>query len=241
MYAELESTAVSLVWSQRIKPEMIKVKNTYSIKGDVTEITLLNRGQEIITVIDTLDLPVVMPYSWHCNRGYARTQKRVGGRKRFIPMQRLLCGVADGEAPRLNPVDHINRNKLDNRRGNLRVATPKINNLNKNSINVRYRCNKWYGQVSQQHWGVFESRDEAVAFMADIKERMLRGEDVSSLRPVDRTVPTGPVASSGERYIHWKEKDNGYVVLGRKRKYLGFFKSLDEARAMRDAYLKECT
>lgn len=63
---------------------------------------------------------------WHINsHGYAVRQIRVGGKKKTIYMHHLILPAKKGY-----DIDHINMNKLDNRRKNLRYVTRSQNILN---------------------------------------------------------------------------------------------------------------
>jgi len=68
--------------------------------------------------VDDPDFDWLNRWRWHLNtNGYAvRHQYLGGGRSRTIRMHRLIA-----KAPIGHEVDHINRNRLDNRRANLRV------------------------------------------------------------------------------------------------------------------------
>jgi len=78
-------------------------------------------------IFDIEDLDLVKRYRWvinnnSCGEGYAEARMEDG---RLKLLARLLLGV-DGNVF----VDHINGNKLDNRRSNLRLASPHENNGN---------------------------------------------------------------------------------------------------------------
>jgi hypothetical protein len=74
------------------------------------------QGHEVL--VDDEDLPTVQQYSWYICRGYVRSSA--------CSLHRLLV-----DCPAGYEVDHRNRNKLDNRRCNLRVATVAENRRNK--------------------------------------------------------------------------------------------------------------
>lgn len=58
-------------------------------------------------------------YNWSVNScNYASRGKKINGKKKFITMHRFIMNPPDGMQ-----VDHINGNRLDNRRCNLRICT----------------------------------------------------------------------------------------------------------------------
>jgi hypothetical protein len=98
------------------------------------KIPLRNRQKEIVaeTLIDNEDYAAVAAHSWFRNpTGYAQRSVWIPGLGvGVILMHRLIAG-----APKGMWVDHVNRNRLDNRRGNLRVCTPQQNACNRLSPN----------------------------------------------------------------------------------------------------------
>jgi len=72
-------------------------------------------------LVDAADYETLSQYNWRFYNGYAARQQ---GRK-TIYMHRQIAEPPDGMM-----VDHANRNKLDNRRSNLRVCTRRENILN---------------------------------------------------------------------------------------------------------------
>lgn len=89
---------------------------------DILEVTL-SAGKT--AWINRCDAKIVLPLAWWQNStsGYACSEegtKKDGRRK--IWMHRLIMGAPDGIQ-----IDHINGNKMDNRRSNLRFATVALN------------------------------------------------------------------------------------------------------------------
>ena len=94
-------------------------------------------------------------------------------------MQRVIMN-----APKGFVVDHINGNKLDNRKSNLRICTVK-NNLQNKSISKSkkssvykgvYKNGKgWIAQIRHKHLGFFQSEKEA-AMVYDENAKKLFGE-----------------------------------------------------------------
>lgn len=100
-------------------------KNRVIVDGDIARIVLTNGKDETqgIAVVDVADLKRVKEHRWTLNgNGYVRTF--IGTTPMYL--HRFICDY-DGNLT----VDHINRDKLDNRRSNLRVVSQTVNNLNK--------------------------------------------------------------------------------------------------------------
>jgi hypothetical protein len=83
----------------------------------VTEIRL-TKGK--VTLVDDDDVALVAGFRWHYGcRGYAvRVTRDQDGRKKWVFLHRVLIDPPPGLT-----VDHIDGDRLNNRRANLRVAT----------------------------------------------------------------------------------------------------------------------
>jgi hypothetical protein len=119
----------------------------------------------VFAIIDADDYDLVKDYSWHICSGYATTRKQKNNKKQVILMHKLICRV-----PKNKVVDHINRNKLDNRRCNLRAATTMENAQNKDNPYRGISYNKIYNRYIAQprfnyrkiHLGSFKTKEEAL-------------------------------------------------------------------------------
>lgn len=107
--------------------------------GQTIEIPL-TRGD--VAIVDASDAGLAR-FRWHSDKGYPR--RRIG--KAMVYMHALLCPTAPGFE-----VDHINGNRSDNRRSNLRAVTHR-----QNLLNVRPRCAAGFKGVRFQprggRWG----------------------------------------------------------------------------------------
>jgi hypothetical protein len=83
-----------------------------------------------VAIVDDEDYALVSKFKWHTfnNNGrgtYAIANMEVDGKMTTVRMHRFITNPSRSEV-----VDHINRNGLDNRRGNLRAATRSTNAAN---------------------------------------------------------------------------------------------------------------
>lgn len=83
------------------------------------------QGSDRPAMIDRADAELVVPSRWQLVNGYARTERRIAGRRTYTYMHRLIVA-----APAGIEVDHLNLDRLDNRRSNLRLATRSQNMAN---------------------------------------------------------------------------------------------------------------
>jgi len=82
-------------------------------------------GKTLKILVDTIDLSLINRHKWSINsRGYVQ-RKEENPRKHYL-LHREILNVTESKCL----VDHINGNKLDNRRANLRLATPSQNQAN---------------------------------------------------------------------------------------------------------------
>lgn len=83
-------------------------------------------NSELFALVDDEDFPWLSEIQWHLKEGYAAATIGIGaGRRCTARMHRAIMMPATGLT-----VDHINGDRLDNRKENLRSVTKADNNLN---------------------------------------------------------------------------------------------------------------
>lgn len=139
-------------------------------------------GQAHTVYVDEQDIALVSKYTWCIGKdGYVVTNVHTSTGSTLLLMHRLLMN------PGALVVDHVNRDKLDNRRCNLRVCTQSQNTRNKGMYSnntsgytgvvksrtkykVQCRLNGVY-----THHGTYTTT-HAAAIVANIVRRELHGE-----------------------------------------------------------------
>lgn len=139
----------------------------------MTEYKTIELANGSVAKVDVEDFERVLERHWHIDdKGYARTNIWSDGKKSSAPrMHRLITGEADASLH----VDHINGDKLDNRKSNLRVVTCSENLMNRgkqsnNSSGYKgvifdKSRNKWRAEIAfnkeRKYLGRFDSAEEA--------------------------------------------------------------------------------
>lgn len=113
------------------------------------QITLL-RGES--TTIDGADFDLVSQHRWYLNNGYAVA--RIGGKPTCMHVFLI------GRAPSGYHIDHINRNKLDNRRANLRIVTAAENLRNRRTY--QGRDNPFFGKTHSMEYRIANAEKHAI-------------------------------------------------------------------------------
>lgn len=127
--------------------------------------------------VSSCDYDSLSQFTWHLAYGaknghpYARRTIREGSKCHAVWMHRQVLGLERGDK---RWSDHINSiETLDNRRENLRCATPSQNNMHRRSttgtekgVNWHKLAGKWRARIKinrkEIHLGLFSSREEAV-------------------------------------------------------------------------------
>lgn len=132
------------------------------------KIIQLSKGKNCI--VDDNDYYDLIVYKWGFNGRYASRTKRENGLKKTILMHRQIMAF-----PGSAQIDHINGDKLDNRRCNLRLASNAENQYNRGKqknntsgfkgVRLNRKSNKWCAQLKfngKFHYlGIFHTPEEA--------------------------------------------------------------------------------
>jgi len=154
-------------YSYEIRHYRARKYNEYQIIGVLAYVKMTNTDNTMICDAD--DWEKLKQYCWHENKvnGYVRTH--IDGK--YVSFHSCLFEEKEGYV-----IDHINRNKLDNRRSNLRYASLHANALN---ISISKRntsgytgvifdksCNKWRAEITidrkKKNLGRYEHIEDAI-------------------------------------------------------------------------------
>ena len=102
-----------------------KRQNRYDLSGEYGIGYL--RGTNDVFYFDKEDFCNVKEHCWRCGGGYIKTSTNINSVHQDISMHRFIMGITDSKIR----IDHINGNKKDNRKSNLRIATASQNGINR--------------------------------------------------------------------------------------------------------------
>jgi hypothetical protein len=146
----------------------------------------LNKGYETIVDDDTYEWASKL--KWQVDGGIyvGRRSTTINGKRPNVKLHRLIMN-----APKGINIDHINGDRLDNRRENLRFATDTQNNQNckKRKDNIsgykgvtytgRYKIKNWQARITYNNktisLGLYQTKEEA-ALVYNIAALKLFGE-----------------------------------------------------------------
>jgi hypothetical protein len=131
---------------------------------------MLSKG--MVAIVDENDLKKIKKYKWHYDGLYAERNIYSGKSRKTERLHRFILGLGQGDK---RQIDHINGNKLDNRKENLRICTISQNTMNRpiqknntsgfKGVSHCGRGKSWraYIKLMQKyiHIGYFKSKIEA--------------------------------------------------------------------------------
>lgn len=137
------------------------MKNNYVIEGNLVRIFFLNCADSFIC--DLKDLEKAKTYTWRKDKdGYAVATIN----RKAVSFHIFLLGRKEGLE-----IDHKNRDKLDNRRSNLRFVSHLVNMRNtkltkSKTVGVSQRYGHYVASIhidcKTKHLGCFDTEEEAI-------------------------------------------------------------------------------
>ena len=206
-----------------------------------------------VAIVDKEDYKRLAKYSWsYDSNGYAYRRKTIEPYKSvLVSMHREILEYI----PKGKVVDHKNRNKLDNRKENLRITTQSYNAANSpprkgtskfKGVHWGNRYNKWIAKIEKEgkfyRLGHYDCEINA-AIAYNKKALELFGE-FAYLNNVNRTEIDWKLekrAKESSDYVGVsKHKATGkfrsYLTHNKKQIHLGFFDDEEQAAKMRDLW-----
>ena len=124
-----------------------------------TKIHLSNTGNDAIVDIDDFGRVNSLGKWYESDTGYAVIRSIIDGKKQTLRMHRVIMNCPNGKV-----VDHLNGNKLDCRKKNLRICSQKENANNLH--HTRGYCfdksrGKWIVRYKNKFYGRYATEDEA--------------------------------------------------------------------------------
>lgn len=133
---------------------------------DLVIMKTITLTQNKVAIVDDDDYEYLSQWKWYYNRSGYATRNESGHQ---ILLHRLLIESGD------DYVDHINRNKLDNRKCNLRICSNSQNQANSTKrsnntsgykgVSFNKQSKKWTAQITVNknriHLGYFDSPEDA--------------------------------------------------------------------------------
>ena len=136
------------------------IPNKIEEKEDYIILKVESKGYIYDCLIDKEDYEKIKEYKWHLNKfGYIITNSKKQNGKRI---HRMIMNY-EGK----NVIDHINHNRMDNRKCNLRICNLAENSWNRKSKGYYYikKENRWSASIMKNgkyiYLGYFKTEEEA--------------------------------------------------------------------------------
>lgn len=178
------------------------MKNKYRILGEKIIIYISHKGKVLESFIDIDDFLIAysFPHTWQLVQGYIQGSMRHGDEVKYFKLHRLITNCPENKV-----VDHINHNKLDNTRKNLRVVTIAQNNQNykiEKPSESGMRGVTWNKQHGK--WRALIVLNKKRIFLGEYENLEDAKTVVSEARAMQ--VPYSPEATNGTTITHHAQK-----------------------------------
>lgn len=214
-------------------PRTTHDKNEYVLHDDYAEIILCDsmNAEQGRALIDLEDVEKCKLLKWSIQgSGYARSKKPGFN----TSLHRYILGYKEEL-----DVDHVNHNKLDNRKHNLRIVLRPINVANTDKHKCYSRMSNGMWRVEVTRWrkrfygGIYRTEEKAIAardnLLAQIKQNEQQYIDEYNLLNKTRIIGV-TITPSGK----WRAR----LWIGGKCITIGLYDTQQEAAAAREAYIK---
>lgn len=207
-------------------------------------------SRDKFAIVDDADYEWLNQWKWSCaTNGYA--VRRIPGTNKIVLMHREIMGNPKGVY-----VDHINRDTLDNRRANLRTATPAQSIRNTRARKgfspfkgVTKSNQKWAARIQilgkTIELGLFETQREAAAAYNEAA-KIHFGEyaflNDLSLLPPEQDKPLCRKLTSKYTGVHWDKQSQMWkteIMVNYQKHRLGFFDCEIDAAKAYDLFVKK--
>lgn len=214
------------------------------------------KGAGVFTKVDADLYDQLNRYHWHlATLGYPARRRAFNGESHVVRMHQEVMGFPVGL-----DVDHINGDKLDNRRCNLRLAT-RAQNLCNRHRHVANKTSRFFGvfldslsgrwrailQDNKRHVDLGAFNDEEMAArIRDSAAAALQGEFATLNFPDETLMPYVPrlrrQPSSIYTGVHYSKQNRKWIAtayFNGGKQYVGIYTTEEEAHQAREEYLRK--